>query len=377
MKTDFSSLELYYMIKELQPLISAKIEQIYELGRDELILQMHLPGAGKRILRILLGKMLYLASGKGEVPEKPHGFCLYLRRKLKSARLRSLRQLGFERIVEFTFETKDAKFKLIVELFSKGNIILCDTEDVILSVMQQQEWKDRILKAKQTYSYPEKEFNFLTLEKADLTKMFHASKKENLVKSLAIELGLGGVYAEEICMMAKIDKHLKPVQLSDKEISDVYEAITEIRDKDTSCAIIYRDAEGNLKDIVPFELKFYAAFSPIKSDNFNAALDSILTSKIERKDLESAEKQASTKLDKIEEMIKQQTFRIEGLEISEQENQKKGAFIYENYPLIEQAIKAIQEHRKTMSWKELKEKFKGHKIIKDIDTKTGEITLEI
>lgn len=376
MKSDLSSLELHYLLKEIQPLVSGKLEQVYQIGKEELILQFHVPSQGKHILRIILGRMMYLASAKGDVPDKPHGFCLYLRRKLKNARLRELNQLGFERIVEFIFETKEAKFRLVIELFSKGNIILCDENNTILSVMQQQEWKDRSLKPKQLYIYPEKEFNFLTISEDDIKGLLHSSDKESVVKSLAIQLGLGGTYAEELCILAKIDKNLKPAQLSDKEISSLHSAIAALRDKEISPAI-YSSVEGQLKDIVPFELNFYKNLKSTKAESFNAALDTILTTKIEKKDLDSAEKHAKSKLDKIDEMIRQQTFRIEGLEKSEADNQRKGELIYENYPLIEKAIEAIKEHRKTMSWKELKEKFKGHKIIKDVDTKTGEVTLEL
>ncbi len=376
MKSEISSLELHYLAREFQELLSAKVEQIYQIGREELIIQLHIPGKGKRILRCVLGSMIYIASNKGDVPEKPPGFCLYLRRKLKNARLRSVRQLGFERIVEFMFETKDAKFILMIELFSKGNIILCDEERKILSVLERQEWKDRSVKPGETYTYPAKEFNFLTIDKDDLTNLLHRSQKESLVKALAIELGLGGVYAEELCLLAGIDKNLKPAQLSDKEISSLHEAIQAIRDKELS-PTIYKFAEGQIKDIVPFGLEFYRSFQQTSADTFNSALDSVLTEKIEKKDIDTAEKAAKTKLDKVEEVIRQQRLRIDGLERSAEENQRKAEFIYENYQLIERVIAEINEEKSQKSWKEIKEMFKGHKMIKGIDTKTGEITIEL
>jgi predicted ribosome quality control (RQC) complex YloA/Tae2 family protein len=329
MKTEISSLELYYLLKELQHLVSAKVEQIYQIGKEELIIQFHIPSIGKQILRVILGKLMYIASNKGDVPEKPHGFCLFLRRKLKNSRLRQLKQLGFERIVEFLFETKDAKFRLIIELFSKGNIILCNEEGIIISALEQQEWKDRTVKPKQQYIYPKKEYNFLVIEKNELTELLHTSKKENLVKTLAIDLGLGGVYAEELCMIAKIDKNLKSNQLSDTEIDSIHSAIQTLSSKEMSPQIIYTSQEKkSIKDLTPFKLEF-------------------------NKDLPS------------------------GLEKSEKENQRKGEVIYENYPLVEQALAEIKELKKTLSWKEISKRFKGHKIIKSINEKTGEITIEL
>jgi predicted ribosome quality control (RQC) complex YloA/Tae2 family protein len=378
MKSDISSLELHFLLKELQPLISAKVEQIYQIAKDELIIQLHVPSKGKHILRIILGKLMYLASNKGDVPEKPPGFCLHLRKRLKNSRLRSLKQLGFERIIEFLFETKDQKFKLIIELFSKGNIVLCNEDNKIISVMERQEWKDRSIKPGEVYAYPKKEHDFLELTKEELAKILNTSQKENLVKALAIELGLGGVYAEELCLISKTDKNLKPNQLSDKEVDSIFNAATTLQSAPVEPSIIFKTEEKkDIKDIVPIKIRFYESLPFESAESFNKALDTILTTKSEEKAIESTESAARTKIDKVEEMIRQQEQRITGLEKSEQDNQRKGEIIYENYPLVEQALARIKELRQEMSWKEIKEKFKGHKIIKDINEKTGEITLEI
>ncbi|MBU2560854.1 MAG: NFACT family protein [Nanoarchaeota archaeon] len=376
MKTEISALELHYLMDELQGLVSAKLEQVYQIEKAELILQLHAPGIGKRIMRIVLGKLMYLASNKGEVPEKPSGFCLYLRKKLKNARLRQLTQLGFERIVEFLFETKEARFRLVVELFSKGNVVLCNEQGIILSALENQEWKDRSIRPKEPYKYPEKEFNFLTITKEGLAALLNKSDKENLVKTMAMDLGLGGVYAEELCLMAGVDKGLKSNQLSDKEVEAVFDAITRLRAKEIS-PVMYKDSEGKVKDIVPFGLNFYRPFQATAAADFNTALDTVLTTKTESRALEQTEKAAKTKIGKIDEMISQQRMRIEGLEKSEVENQRKGEFIYENYPLVQKAIDELNEMRKTRSWKDIRQKFKGHKIIKDVDEKNGEVTLEL
>ncbi|MFC1741051.1 NFACT family protein [Nanoarchaeota archaeon] len=379
MKTEISSLELHYLLKELQQLISAKVEQVYQIAREELIIQFHIPNQGKRFLRIILGRLLYLASHKGEIPERPHGFCLFLRRRLKNARVRAISQPNFERVIEFAMETKDERYKLAVELFSKGNILLANADsDKIITVLEKREWKDRSIKPGAELKYPEKEFNFLEIERPDLDTFLNKSDKESLVKTLALELGIGGAYAEELCIMAKVDKTLKPNQLSDKEKDALHEAIKTLKEKDISPRIIYKDeAKKEVKDIIPFELDFYNNLYSTEEPDFNAALDKILTQKVEEKAIEATEKTAKTKIDKVNEMLKQQIQRIEGLEKSEKENQRKGEIIYENYPLIEQAIKEILELRKDHSWKEIKERFKGHKLLKDVNEKTGEITLEI
>jgi predicted ribosome quality control (RQC) complex YloA/Tae2 family protein len=385
MKTEIASLELHYLLKDFQALVGAKVEQIYQVGRDEFIFQLHLPGVGKRFIRIMLGRFIYLASDKGAVPEKPPGFCLYLRKKLKNARLKSTTQIGFERIVEIIFENKELRFKLVVEIFGKGNLIICDDKGIILSVLEQKQWKDRTVKPREQYIYPDKGVDVLSLASEQFINILKASDKENIVKSLAIDFGLGGVYAEEVCFLAKVDKTIKPFQLSEKELLSLHHSLNSLLSKDLSkekAMIIYTDEKKQeIKDIVPFSLNFYSAFQTQEFVSFNSALDSVLTSKSSSRLAEkskAAEKADKNKeFDKLNRIISEQELRISGLEKSEQENQRKAELIYENYSLVNQIIKEFSELRKTISLAELQEKFKGHKIIKQLDTKTGEITIEL
>jgi predicted ribosome quality control (RQC) complex YloA/Tae2 family protein len=378
MKTEISSLELNRLVRELQGLLGGKLEQLYQVGRDEFILQLHVPGTGKSILRIIIGKIMYVASSKGSAPDKPPSFCVYLRKKLKNARLKSISQLGFERIVELVFETKDARFRLVFELFSKGNVMLCDEQGVILSALEQQEWKDRVLKPKQRYDYPKKEFSFLALTKSELELLLRKSDRESLVKTLAMELGLGGVYAEEICLLSKVDKNVKSNTLSGQEVASLYAVMQDLLSRQSSPVVVYEDdARSKVRDITPFRLEFYREFAIAEFDDFSDALDSVLTTKQEAKEIDAVEKHAKTRIDKIDEMIAQQRLRIEGLEVSEKENRRKAELVYENYILIQQVLAEVNELRKSSSWHDIKERFKGHKLIKEINEKTGEITLEI
>jgi len=369
MKTELSSLELHYLMKEFQSLINAKVEQIYQSGIEEFIFQFHIPNKGKTFLRIKMGKLIYLASSKGEVPEKPPNFCLYLRRKLKNSRLRSVTQEGFERVINILFETKDAKWLLHIELFSKGNLIFCNEEDTVLSAIEYQEFKDRKIKPKQTYEPPKKDANFLTISKDGLKSLLLSSEKENLVKTLAIELSLGGVFSEYLCKIIDVDKSVKANSLSDDEVTALWDACTSLKDK-----VLDPIVKGS--EVLPFKLE-KSDVSEKKFPSFNDALDSVLTKHVDTKKIESAKKDSKTQTDRINDIINTQTLRVKGLEKSEKENQRKGEIIYENYQVVEQLLSQLKELREKHSWKEIKVMFKSHPIIKSIDEKTGEISIKL
>ena len=104
MKTELSSIDLHFLVDEFQALVGGKLDQIYQKAKEEFIFRIHIPNIGKRLLRIVPGSLIYLASEKGEMPERPPGFCVYLRKYLKNARIRSIRQIDAERILEFDIE---------------------------------------------------------------------------------------------------------------------------------------------------------------------------------------------------------------------------------------------------------------------------------
>jgi len=349
MKKALSSMDLYYLLKELDILISGKIDQIYQKGKEELTLQMHVTGKGKKMLRIILPSMMYLTIYKGEQPPEPPGFCKFLRKRLKSARLQKIEQKGFERIVDFTFSTKETTYHLIVELFSDGNVILCDENYKIISPLTTGNWKDRTIRGGIEYTYPKRDINFLDISEDDFKKNILASDKESIVKTLAMDFGLGGSYAEELCTIAEIDKDKKA---DEKDISKLYSASREF---------ISREIEGNVteKDILPFKFKTKEAKTVFTS--FNEALDETLTEEKITSQNEIIASKKEKEMDKINAMIKQQEQTIKDMERKIEESQKKAELIYENYDEIKEALQNPEKSP----------------LVKDINKKDKTITIEI
>ncbi|MBT3405584.1 hypothetical protein HN419_00270 [Candidatus Woesearchaeota archaeon] len=371
MISEISSVELHYLINELQFLVDAKVDQIYQPEKEELILQFHKTGKGKVILRIIRGKYLYLTEHKGVNPERPPGYCTYLRKKIKGMRLREIKQIGTERIVELLFESREEKYKLILEFFNKGNIILMTEENLILSPLELQRWADRTIRPKVDYVFDER-INLKTLTTKQTKTIMKESKQESLVKCLATDFGLGGTWAEEVCLISSIDKTIKPGDADEVELTKAIQLLLGQELKPN----IVRKGEKVI-DILPIDLKQHDKDEKEFKATFNEALDSILTDiKIERAEKE-AHKESTKGLSKVQKIIDSQNKIIKQLNKSITENQEKGELIYNNYKQIDDILNQILKARETMSWKEIKEKLKDHKIIKNIDEKHGKISIEI
>ncbi len=338
---ELSSMDLYYLLSEFALLETAKIDQIYQ-NAGEFLFQFHRTGHGKIMLKVSLPSMLYLTQYKTEQPTTPPGFCQFLRRRLKNARLQSIIQIKFERILKFEFSTKEDTFYLFIELFGEGNLILTDNDLKIISPYKTGNWKDRTIRGGVKYTFPGR-VDSLNLDYDECQAMIKNSDKESIVKTLAMDFTFGGKYAEKICELANIDKN-------SKNSEGVFEAIEE------------------LKNITP-QFEGYL--------NYNEYLDETLTLNKINSSEEEDESKKDKELRKVQCIIDQQNLTIETLGKKAQLSQEIGETIYSNYQEVDNIIKEINKASQTMEWEEMKSKLKDHPVIKELNTKDKKITIEL
>jgi len=375
MKNEISSLELYYLIKELKSLEGSKIDRIYHQKntQKEMTISCHVTSQGKTLLKIMLPGIILLDDSK-DASDTPTGFGMMLRKYLEGSRIKSIEQKDFERVITITIDVKNGseilQYYLIVELFSKGNIIFCDDKLKILNIIEEQTWKDRTLKRGEIYLYPKSKINTLKIGEEEFIEQLKSSDKESLVKALAITFNLGGIYAEELCLDSKIEKDIKTKTLKDSEYHELYKNIILLLHEETEA----NSVEGN---IFPFilesfkdkELKKYVSFSEAIRENYDII-----------KHIES-KKGINKNVEKIQNTIDEQSKLLAECEEGYKENQAKGELLYEKYQEISDILKIIKEARTKYSWNAIKEKLNDNptfkKIIKEIDEKNNSIIIEI
>lgn len=368
MKSSITAIELLCVVKEIQGLLDGKIDKIYLKEDKDLFLSLHIPNIGKKMLRVKPPTFLYLTEFKGEMPTQPHGYCMFLRKHLDNARIREIRLIDFERIVEIVLETKSVKYRLLFEFFSKGNIILCDENYKIISPLETQLWKDRTIKKDEPYIYPKRDFDIFKLNETKLKEIIENSKQDNIVKILATDIGFGGVYAEELCLRSKINKNKK--SLDEKELKELLKQIKQLLKLEIEAYLIKGE------DIVPFNLLFYKDKEKQQFPTYSEALDSALTTMTTKAQLQQESKQ-NKQIEKLKNIIEQQEKQVANMEKEAELSQKKGELIYSNYQIINEILTQLKDIRKKHTWNEIKEKLKGHKIIKSINEKNSEIIVEI
>jgi predicted ribosome quality control (RQC) complex YloA/Tae2 family protein len=359
MKTSLTSIELKQIVKELKYIEGGRIDKIYHPSKKHLILQLHVTGKGKTIIRVLVGKLMFKTELKPEAKE-PGSFCLFLRKILGSSRIKKIEQVGNERIVKIEFDTKE-KSVMYIELFGRGNIILCDSEDKILNVEEKQIWKDRTLKKDELYRYPKKEYDYSTIN-AEQLKLISASTKKEAVKLIAAELGIGGAYAEEICTVAKIDKNKQ--DLTDSEAKKIVDAIKALEKRKIQPIIVKKNSV--VQDVVLFPIEKYKDLEQEQAKDYNQAIDNIYSEQLLYfEEMQKMEKY-NERVEKAEIIIKEQEKTIKEMKKKIEKNHAIGEKIYHNYQLISEVIEELRNVKKKLTINEINKKLKGHKVVKRV-----------
>ena len=369
MKKQLSSLDLHHLLKELEVLKDSRIDKIYQPEKNSLIFSLYKTNIGKKLLKINIGQSLFIAEEKEDYGEIL-GFGMFLRKHLGGYFLFDVGQIKPERIIKFSFKIKDDKKYLYLEFFGRGNAILCYENDIIINSLEHHEFKDRTIKPKIKYKYPIMKYNFFDLDKNGAIDLLKSSKKDSIVICLAVELGLGGVYSEEICLLSEMDKNQKPQDISEKQMQLILNSIKNLVNKKIEPQVIFED--NNLIDVVPFGLQFYQNYQRKSFPAFGEALSFFCSHFKEVKQTEF-----DKKLRNLQRIVEEQKAAIEELKNQEKELREKAELIYHKYSLIKEILNEINKASKKYSWKEIKERLKEHTIIKEVNEKERKIVVEI
>lgn len=286
---------------------------------------------------------------------------MQMRKHLDNIIIKKIQQKDSERIAILELE-REEKYYLIIELFSKGNIILADNDYKIIGLLEKQSWQSRELRVGEKYQFPPSSLNWKELSAEEMLKTFHKSEKKNLATSLATEIGLGGVYAEELSKAAGIDKNKLPTEITPTESKKISSALKNF-------IKLIQEPKGYLylEQVTPFPLSDQ---TPLKeTPTYNEAFDSL--------NVYQKKSPYEKKIKSLLAMIESQQEAIKTQESNIAENTQKGQLIYENYQKLLQLLDFVKEQRKIKEWKDVETELKKLKKIKKVDLKNKKVVVEL
>jgi predicted ribosome quality control (RQC) complex YloA/Tae2 family protein len=364
--TEFTNFDVFAIVKELDLILrNGTILNIYEI-EDLLLLKINTK-FGKKNLIIKKDSRINLTEYDYPIPKYPSQYIISLRKLLKNRKIFKIYQHQFDRIVIFEISDSSTQpWKFIIELFNKGNFLLLDEDNIIKVAKKYKKFRDREILPNRKYSFPTSQGNnFLTLNKEEFKDLFKNSEVE-IVRDISRKIHISGLYSEEICHRAKIDKKSVGKDLIDKEYEILYESLKKLRNQllfGESNAYIAFDKNENQISVLPFEIEILNRNKKVEYDSFNEAVDKYF-SKIDSEALKSPKDQKiEEQIESQQKILKNQKSYLKDLKDKKEKYYKVGELIYANLNSLENLITVISDARKKgYSCEIINEKLKTAKL---------------
>ncbi|KOS22011.1 Uncharacterized protein ESCO_002366 [Escovopsis weberi] len=390
MKQRFSSLDVKVIAHELQStLVTLRLANVYDLSSKILLLKFAKPDNKKQVI-IDTGFRCHLTEFARTTAATPSAFVARLRKFLKTRRLTSVSQIGSDRILEFQFS--DGQYRLFLEFFASGNIILTDADLKIIAIARNVAEGEGRMPQRMGLEYSlENTQNFasvppLTKERVrDALKSLaeraasgasKADKKSkgnaDLRKGLAVSITeLPPVVIEHSLKANEFDPKKKASDILENEtlLDELVRCLTEAREivesitssatckgyifakrrpgasdgSDVQASTSRRDQilYEEFNPFLPHNLKNDPSIEVLEFDGYNRTVDEFYSS-LEGQKLESrlvGREEAAER--KIETARREQAKRIEGLKDAQAVNARKAAAIEANVERVQEAMDAV------------------------------------
>lgn len=148
-RTRFSALDIKAQVSEIsKTLVGCKLNTAYDLDGKTYLLKLGKVGVRANLL-IESGVRFHTITNFTETKDKPNGFTTRLRKHLKSLFFQSIEQVGVERVVKITFcgadpNNKEFTFYIFIELYAKGNVILTNSDLIVLAVLRSHAYSETV-----------------------------------------------------------------------------------------------------------------------------------------------------------------------------------------------------------------------------------------
>lgn len=268
----FDSLSIMALCRELdQDFQNARIDKIHQPERDELVFSIRTYDQGNVRLVISANSRwarMHLDPSRRANPTRPPAFCMLLRKYLEGGKIKSVRQLGLERIVHFQIEAVnelgDWKERILVcEFMGKhSNIMLLNPENnQIIDAIKR--YGSELSSHRQVFpgqEYiappPQRKLDPLQSGYEDFARAFWQHDGAEASQALLLTfLGLSPFASRQVCLRAGLDPSLDTSQCGELELSRLYEQsrllFNSIIQDEYHPFIIYR--RGRPVDFAPYE----------------------------------------------------------------------------------------------------------------------------
>ena len=231
---ELSSIELRYLVNEIRSRIISSssgyyVSSINAITRSSLFLRLHHP-MQEDIMFVLSTRGIWITRLKFKPVEENNSLESVAQKELERSKLELIEQIGSERIVSLKFRHPDGKVRIVVgEFFGDGNLIICNENMQIIAILNPIHVRHRTLSVGLRYVYPPARgvdvFN-ITLDQ--MLSLRDGAKNLDVLRWIGRNISMPKKFVEEVINRAGIEVDKHAAQLSDDEVSKIYNTIKNI-----------------------------------------------------------------------------------------------------------------------------------------------------
>lgn len=231
---ELSSIELRYLVNEIRSRIISSssgyyVSSINAITRSSLFLKLHHP-MQEDIMFVLSTRGIWITRLKFKPVEENNSLESIAQKELERSKLELIEQIGSERIVSLKFRHPDGKVRIVVgEFFGGGNLIICNENMQIIAILNPIHVRHRTLSVGLRYVYPPARgvdvFN-ITLDQ--MLSLRDGAKNLDVLRWIGRNISMPKKFVEEVINRAGIEVDKHAAQLSDDEVSKIYNTIKNI-----------------------------------------------------------------------------------------------------------------------------------------------------
>ncbi|MDQ5875884.1 MAG: NFACT family protein [Thermoproteota archaeon] len=231
---ELSSIELRYLVNEIRSRVISSssgyyVSSINAITKSSLFLRLHHP-MQEDIMLVLSTRGIWITRRMFKPVEENNSLEKIAQKEIERARLELIEQVGSERIVTLKFRHPDGKVRIIVgEFFGNGNIIICNEIMHIIGILNPIQVRHRTLSVGLRYVYPPARgvdvFN-ITLDQ--MLSLRDAAKNLDVLRWIGRNISMPKKFVEEVIKRAGVQVDKNAAQLSDDEVSKIYDTIKNI-----------------------------------------------------------------------------------------------------------------------------------------------------
>ena len=231
---ELSSIELRYLVNEIRSrVISGSsgyyVSSINAITKSSLFLRLHHP-MQEDIMLVLSTRGIWITRLKFKPMEENNSVENIAQKELERAKLELIEQVGSERIVSLKFRHPDGKVRIVVgEFFGHGNIIICNENMQIIAILNPIQVRHRTLNVGLRYVYPPaRGVDVFDITLDQMLSLRDEAKDLDVLRWIGRNISMPKKFAEEVINRAgiQVDKHA--AQLSDYEVSKIYNTVKDI-----------------------------------------------------------------------------------------------------------------------------------------------------